>query len=848
MKRLLPIFLIALFVSCGGEEVIQTDTLGDTSQDSDFIDTSPSQDIDEPGEDVDVLDDADATSDEGDLDVDITDDLGDGEVIPPDHTLTFGITERSFCAPDGPWIVDTVKQFRTLEQIADLDVRAVASDSDGNVWAGTSTGLALKKGDQENFVNIEGIPGEGAISALQIVQKGSVRVARGQHTFVVDAEGAVSQNYVAEGEISKLFSCRGSGLITVGEQLWRLGDPLEPMDIEYEGATLAINDLVCTDLGMLLATSDGLLLISWDLNSQPSWLWNPGNVAFVAANSSIIAAVAGENNDQVAIFYGIGFQQKVVTPKPNELPTGGITSISVSPDDAWLALGHQIGATRIPLKREINVAAKDHFFSQRWLPDNTVNDVFEGADGTLWVATPAGLSALKTVERHLIDKAEYMFGEMDAHWRLGGFATAMARYTDAWSDEKLPLRDDDNDGQWTQEAVGALCYAYATTGDERYYEAARKAITNMILLVNVPAKDFEDAGLGRGFVTRSVVRDDEGEVFTSKAERSNWHLVDFEDGHQYYWKDDTSTDEITGHLFGFSLYYDLCAKDDAEREWVGEALGAIAGYIMRRGMKVVDLDGEMTSDGEMNPENLSIAVDGIEACFDRGHPVETCISAYAGGGFLNSVEALALMLAAYHVTGNVDFWLQYDALIKVHRYDEVATFHESIFTWTESMTVNHCDHELGNLAFNTLLRYEADPVRRAHWIDQVLASWEYEEPTRNPLKTLTLAMILDEIPGMENGVKTLVNYPEDLRDWGVDASHRKDYKQGGVDRKDKPQFAAVPPHDEIAVQRWDDNPYRIVKDGTGQGRMAPHFWLLPYWGLRYYNAICPPLSWTQDHP
>jgi hypothetical protein len=164
------------------------------------------------------------------------------------------------------------------------------------------------------------------------------------------------------------------------------------------------------------------------------------------------------------------------------------------------------------------------------------------------------------------------------------------------------------------------------------------------------------------------------------------------------------------------------------------------------------------------------------------------------------------------------------------------------------MTVNHCDHELGNLAFNTLLRYEADPVRRAHWIDQVLASWEYEEPTRNPLKTLTLAMILDEIPGMENGVKTLVNYPEDLRDWGVDASHRKDYKQGGVDRKDKPQFAAVPPHDEIAVQRWDDNPYRIVKDGTGQGRMAPHFWLLPYWGLRYYNAICPPLSWTQDHP
>ena len=91
MKRLLPIFLIALFVSCGGEEVIQTDTLGDTSQDSDFIDTSPSQDIDEPGG---RRCPDDATS-----------------MKRPrrrhhrrpwrwrsssDHTLTFGITERSF--------------------------------------------------------------------------------------------------------------------------------------------------------------------------------------------------------------------------------------------------------------------------------------------------------------------------------------------------------------------------------------------------------------------------------------------------------------------------------------------------------------------------------------------------------------------------------------------------------------------------------------------------------------------------------------------------------------------------------------------------------------------------------
>jgi len=75
-----------------------------------------------------------------------------------------------------------------------------------------------------------------------------------------------------------------------------------------------------------------------------------------------------------------------------------------------------------------------------------------------------------------------------------------------------------------------------------------------------------------------------------------------------------------------------------------------------------------------------------------------------------------------------------------------------------------------------------------------------------------------------------------------------DYRRGSKDRKDKPQFTTVPPHDEIVVLRWDNNPYRVVNGRTGAERETPSFWLLPYWGLRYYNAICPPLSWTQDHP
>jgi len=212
--------------------------------------------------------------------------------------------------------------------------------------------------------------------------------------------------------------------------------------------------------------------------------------------------------------------------------------------------------------------------------------------------------------------------------------------------------DKDNDGLWTQMQIGAWCYAYAVTGDETFYAKARKAMDVMFLEVDIPAGDFEKAGLGRGFVTRSLVRDDEGALYEDKKTQSNWHLVHYGD-HDYYWKDDTSSDETTGHFFGYPLFYDLCAKTDQERLDVAEHAAAIAEYIIDHGFLLIDLDGQKTTHGHWNPKPIAAAVDGFEKCaeiaFSGEDPeitLEVCLDSAFGGGWLNSVEILGHLLSA----------------------------------------------------------------------------------------------------------------------------------------------------------------------------------------------------------
>jgi hypothetical protein len=396
--------------------------------------------------------------------------------------------------------------------------------------------------------------------------------------------------------------------------------------------------------------------------------------------------------------------------------------------------------------------------------------------------------------------------------------------------------------------IGAWCYAYAATGDESYYQKARKAMDVMMLQVDIPAVDFEAAGLGRGFVTRSLVRDDEGDVFASKATQDNWHLVHWTDGHDYYWKDDTSSDEIDGHFYGYPLFYDLCAKTDEERQEVASYAAAITAYIIDHDYVLIDLDGEKTFHGHWSPALIGAAAEGIDKCLeeakketDMGKLFEltaACYESWGGGGWLNGTEIIGTLLATWHMTGDVRFYDEYEKLLTEHHYDQLLMPHDETLTITSPAIMNHSDHELAMLAYHTLIRYEPNDERREKWVEGLLFLYEHEKIERNPLWAAFVALLAGpEHAILEPALQSLREMPFDRREWHVSNSHRKDALEWPDDRHGDPQFDRVFAYDEIRTIWWNGNFH--VQEGGGNPKefSGPMAWLLPYYALRYAGLI-----------
>ncbi|MGM0578162.1 MAG: hypothetical protein ACQEXJ_20725 [Myxococcota bacterium] len=777
-----------------------------------------------PVADADAVSGPEAIAEDGaaDAEPDVQDVDSGPEAPDPDR-----VHERlthSNAVTDEPFLEDRSRFWRTTEQLPVLDVRSVAAGADG-VVAGTADGLfRLEDPEDGAFARVAAEKVSGAVRAVALVE-GGIHAATAEAVFELEADGAVVSEVAVEaardvvvcGE--EVHVLHDAGLCRLeGGACSELTVPSTPVAVACRGGSL----LVALEGGVHAWGQEGLEAVWSAPDGDVLTALTAGPGGFVAASGTKVFV---EEDDQSV---------RTLDSGEGELPSADIEGLARDGGEGRLAVRHAVGVSLLSDAME----TREHFQSQRWLPADHARGVAFDGEGRLWVATEAGVARLEKVPTTLADKAEAYFEQLNAfHWRLGGFVTPQAHCESAWRQEDCFLPDDDNDGQWTQEALGAFCYAYAVTGDERYYEAARKALDNMELLLDVPAVSFAETGLGYGFVSRSVVRDDEGAVYDSKATQGNWHHASFEDGHDYYWKDDTSSDETTGHFFGLPLYYDLCAKDDAERAEVASYVTGLAGYILDHDYRLVDLDGERTTHGYWAPESLAIAVDGLDVCVEETGDIAACGDAYFGSAYLNSTEILAAMVAAWHVSGEQRFLDAYETLVEEHRYDELVDFHDDVATWTAKVHANYCDHELADLAFLTLLRYDPYQERRERWARSMVDAFEYEEGERNPLKSLAMAAAMDEVPGLEAGVRTLHDYPIDLRMFRVDHSHRTDVERDGKDRHGDPQVDRVLPYDEIGVVRWDSNPYHLARGGDGSQRLTPTFWLLPYWGLRYHGAI-----------
>ena len=447
---------------------------------------------------------------------------------------------------DDPFDGEQVTLFRSVDTLGDLDVVSLAAVG-SRMFAGTATDLYALDEGQAAFAAIA-IAGSGAVLDLQGLPDGRMLVLRGDEVVRLAADGSSELALALTGLTARAIAGRGDEIyVGADEGLFRV-DGGSPQLLAGSGS-FPIRDIAVVGDVAWLATAAGIQrydlvqLATGAPLTAPLLVDDDVRALTVTSDGTAVVAASADGHARVT---GDGSSAERVTAGIDGLPNGDLRAIAEH--DGLVLSGHGIGATAMA-----SDGTKDHYHSLRWLPDEVVTAVALADDGSRWIGTGAGLARISLQSDTLEAKAADFEIEVQNDWRLDGIVSDEVRYDDPWDPTGEPLRpDEDNDGLWTEMQVAAWCYGYAVTGDTGLYDKARKAMDAMLLFEKVPGATFVAQGLEPGFITRSLVRPDDGVFFEDKKTQDNWHLQEL-DGKTYYWKDDTSSDEYTGHFFGIPI-------------------------------------------------------------------------------------------------------------------------------------------------------------------------------------------------------------------------------------------------------------------------------------------------------
>ena len=196
------------------------------------------------------------------------------------------------------------------------------------------------------------------------------------------------------------------------------------------------------------------------------------------------------------------------------------------------------------------------FNSRRWLPDDRVQDLAVTADGAVYVQTPAGVGRLRQENKTLEQKMTEIHAELRRRHLREGLVGRIVLKVPGQLDAGWTQPDDDNDGLWTSLYVAAEGFRYGATGDPRAKKNAWESLQALMFLEKV-------TGIP-GFAARSIVP-----TLQPKPDHGEWHKS--VDG-KWWWKGDTSSDEVAGHYFAYAVYYDLAATE-AEKTQIRAVVG-----------------------------------------------------------------------------------------------------------------------------------------------------------------------------------------------------------------------------------------------------------------------------------
>jgi len=466
-------------------------------------------------------------------------------------------------------------------------------------------------------------------------------------------------------------------------------------------------------------------------------------------------------------------------------------------------LGGSQGAARFDAKASHRWDRWQYFHGRRWLQDDDVRNIVVEelpAGRRTWLRTASGVSLIEWRPMTLAQKAELFEARIEArHVRHGMVASSHLQSPGVLASNR-PVSQD-NDGLWTAIYLGAQSYRYALTHSP---EARARAQRSMRLLIRLE----EITGIP-GFPARSFIATDE-----ARPGDGEWHPTP--DG-RWLWKGDTSSDELVGHYFGYALYFDLVA-DEADRQAIRRVVRRITDHLIRHDYDLIDLDGKPTRWGQWSERYFETEEGRYEAP-------------------LRSLELLAFLKTAHHITGDIKYAAAYEDRIRRGYAEHLRQYRR----WPGGGEINFSDDELAYLSYDPLLRYERDSKLRQIYLEGLRFTWAQIVPDRNPLwNYISAASGAGRLSrGLrDDSRRTLERIPMDQVEWSVRNSHRIDVSfQPNQDRFERRQLIDVLAPDERAVGKWNSNPYRPDGGASGTAEDDGAYFLLPYWMGRYHGWV-----------
>ncbi len=532
------------------------------------------------------------------------------------------------------------------------------------------------------------------------------------------------------------------------------------------------------------------------------------------------------------------------------LPWNDFTGIAAG-ENGVVWLGTRLGAIRFD--------GQEWQYRQgtRWLPSDEVGQIAVNARGEAWLATPAGLGWIERRAFTLAEKAAYFEDEIDRYIRRTplGFV-AEARLKVAGDRASADPDDNDNDGLWTAMYGAGECFAWAATRDPAARERAKKAFEALRFLQVVTQGGQPSPP--PGYVARTILPTqgpdpNAGRIESDRRFRTErdgmWKVYEprwprSADG-QWYWKGDTSSDELDGHYFLYAQYYELCAETPEEKARVAEVVRGLTDHLLEHGYVLVDVDGTATRWGVYDPRSLNL---DPRWWWERG---------------LNSLSLLSYLAVAAHITGDAKYDRAARDLIDVHGYAQNAMV-PKIQAGVGSG--NQSDDEMAFMCFYNLLRYSKDEALRERMRLSFHTFWALEEPEMNPFFNFAFAAgALDQSftnqwgrfdvspweGWLEDSAATLRGIPLDRVTRSARNSHRLDVvrlpRQNSIDLvapDERPRGwrvnQKVVPVENRDFNHWNTDPWTLDYGGNGHTLGSGTVFLLPYYLGMYHGYVEKP--------